>query len=423
MARVHRWLHGELEDWQAEGLIDSRQADAIRTRYPLGASADWGRLVLSAIGAVIIGLGVILFFAYNWDDMPRLVKLSVIFAGLIAAHGGGWWAARQGRSRSSVEAAHLLGTTLFGAGIWLVSQAYHIDPIEPDPLLVWGIGALATAWALLSIPQAFAAVGLLVAWTLHDMQWHSATIDLSPSALLALGVLPLALLRRSKPLVLLTTAALFVLVPMGVLPGIEDVALLLIFCQAVALVALAELAERFGRPEVVPIRALGYLVYLPMLFALTFADAWRLVMGLDSEPGVAMSVTAVACGLVGFAIWVSRRLEQRIALGVTGAAVAYYAALHLNIVTSFDGWWLVLPFNLALAGHGVLFILDGSSRRSWPRISIGCLVLFALASARFVDIFDSLLARSLAFLIFGVALVAVGRFVHRHDIRSEAAHD
>ena len=65
MRKTIRWLHGEIDAWQKEGLVEPGQADALRQRYPVPESRPVGRLILSALGAVIIGLGVILFFAYN----------------------------------------------------------------------------------------------------------------------------------------------------------------------------------------------------------------------------------------------------------------------------------------------------------------------------------------------------------------------
>lgn len=37
---------------------------------------------------------------------------------------------------------------LFGAGIWLVAQIYHIEEHYPNGFLIWGLGAMALAWAL-----------------------------------------------------------------------------------------------------------------------------------------------------------------------------------------------------------------------------------------------------------------------------------
>jgi len=49
----------------------------------------------------LIGLGVILFFAYNWEDMPKALKLMVVFAALFVSHGGALWVGRSGAARPS----------------------------------------------------------------------------------------------------------------------------------------------------------------------------------------------------------------------------------------------------------------------------------------------------------------------------------
>ena len=73
-----------------------------------------------------LGLGVILLFAYNWQDMHKFAKLGVIFGALLLAHGGGLWLRQQRCPDGVVEAAHLLGSMLFGADIFLIAQIYHI---------------------------------------------------------------------------------------------------------------------------------------------------------------------------------------------------------------------------------------------------------------------------------------------------------
>ncbi len=59
MRKQHKWLHGEVERWHAERLIDDRLAVTLTARYPLVGS-EWSRFILSAIGAILAGLGVIL---------------------------------------------------------------------------------------------------------------------------------------------------------------------------------------------------------------------------------------------------------------------------------------------------------------------------------------------------------------------------
>ncbi len=64
------WLHSQLPGWVEERIISAEQAERLHQQYPL-KQQNIGQLVFSAIGATIFGLGVILFFAYNWDQMHR----------------------------------------------------------------------------------------------------------------------------------------------------------------------------------------------------------------------------------------------------------------------------------------------------------------------------------------------------------------
>jgi uncharacterized membrane protein len=67
-------LPGELSRWESDGIITAEQGQAIRARYSPAALSPrsvraQGRLItgLSIIGAVLVGLGVILFFADSFS--------------------------------------------------------------------------------------------------------------------------------------------------------------------------------------------------------------------------------------------------------------------------------------------------------------------------------------------------------------------
>ena len=69
-----RWLLLEIEGWVRDGFIDEKQALALRGRYPAPEERNWGMIVLTSVGSVIFGLGLILIIAYNWEKMGRYVK-------------------------------------------------------------------------------------------------------------------------------------------------------------------------------------------------------------------------------------------------------------------------------------------------------------------------------------------------------------
>ena len=83
---------------------------------------------------------MILLFAYNWDAIPRLVKLGLILSVLITTHLVAlrlFW--NSARFSSIGEALTILGTMFFGGGIWLVAQIYHLDEHYPTAFLIWGM--------------------------------------------------------------------------------------------------------------------------------------------------------------------------------------------------------------------------------------------------------------------------------------------
>jgi len=73
-------IENESKRWVAGGIIEQEQAQKILGLYPEKKinGFNWGTLIFSSIGGIIFGLGVILFFSYNWDKLHRLFKLALI---------------------------------------------------------------------------------------------------------------------------------------------------------------------------------------------------------------------------------------------------------------------------------------------------------------------------------------------------------
>ena len=436
MRKTIRWLHQEIDTWQQEGLVEPGQADALRRRYPVPETRPVGRLILSALGAVIIGLGVILFFAYNWQDMPKEAKLGVLFVALISAHAGGLWQQVKGASaRLSVEVLHLLGTMFFGAGIWLVSQIYHFDNPYPGAFVLWGLGALGLAWALPSIPQALLALVLFLAWMLSDFGGQVETWTFATSGLIVIGLAPLAALQRSRALTLAIAAAMLVVLPVELAQlgkGFEGLITLLLAGLALTYVALAHLAnDRALSPG---LRGLGHFVYFVLIFIASFNGALS-EFGSRPENGLhwlgftlilVIPLSLMAAALLRSSaqndflpierrFWSNAFIWQLLMM----AMMLFLALVQLHVLPS-DHWWHALPATLALLAHGVILVLDGTRQSATGRATVGALLIAVVTMARFSDLFDSLLARSLAFLVIGAGFVAAGAFFNRHkEARSE----
>jgi len=430
-SRHIRWLRGEISRWSSAGLVTPEQAERLLGRYPEPPDGgSWGRLLFAGAGAVVIGLGVILLFAYNWEALPKGAKLAVVFLALGGAHAGGLARrARTGETGAAVETAHLLGTMLFGAGIWLVAQIYHIEEHYPTGFLVWALGALALAWALDSVPQGLLAAGLLGGWsTTEAFGFRAPEFWAVPLVLAGLG--PLAWRRRS---VVLATAVLamgqWLLVVNLVALGAGALALATSLGLGAGLVACGHWAAR-ADSGVVPLarvlRRFGWAAFFVCAVILGSASATRAVLrdgfgGIARQPLVVwthvwlpLAGAAAAWGVLAFRQW--RRLAPALPplewTVPAGLGVVCMAGL-LSPVTAQDALAVALVFNLMAVAVAGGWMWHGSRSGRMGLAVFGSACLGVVVLARYGDLFQSLAARGLAFILFGGALLTTAVYCQR----------
>ncbi len=167
MLQSRNRLLKDIAHWETSGWIAADGADAIRRDIASRRSGIGLAGVLATLAAVLVGFGVMSFVAANWQDMSKLARLMMIAIGLWGAFGGAVWLEARDHPYFA-NAALLAGVAIFGAGIMLIAQMYHMDGHPPDAVLLWGAGALATG--LLTRSNAVLAVALVLfcLWSLME---------------------------------------------------------------------------------------------------------------------------------------------------------------------------------------------------------------------------------------------------------------
>ncbi len=415
MTRHHKWLQGEIDHWIQEGIIGPDQGKAIRKRYEVREGTDWGGMIFPAIGAVLVGLGIILFFAYNWDSLHRYAKLGVIFGGLAAAHGGGLFLADRHPALSS--ALHVLGTMVFGSGIWLVAQIYHIDEHFPNAFLYWGIGALALAWTLPSAAQGIMAAILLVVWNGAEVFGFSNPNHAAPFVI-GIGIGLLAWRLRSVLLAAVVVPAFLAALGFTVAEVAEALTLSVLFSWACIFMALGRGGEGAQRPAGGRLMGgYGAVLYLGLLYLLTFPNLGEEVADL-ALTGAADRLYFWGSAALALVLWsfLLRRLLSGLDVDLWDLLLhclipPVSLVLLVSRVTTFGDWhpwaWAAL-FNLLFLGHALALIADGCRTVDLKTTAAGCLLFALLAGTRYVDLFDSLLLRALVFGLVGISLFLIG---------------
>ena len=416
------WLLTEVDQWVREGVIVPGQATKIKNRYPTpGEAISWGKIIFLSSGAILIGLGVILLFAYNWEKMHTYIKLAAIIFSLLAAHGTGVVLRRPGsKNPAAGEALHVLGTMLFGAGIWLIAQIYHIDEHYPNAFLIWGMGALALAWVLPSISHGILAAILLLLWNGFE------TFDFRDPGLFAPilimgGILALAWLHRSRALLGVGIASFLLTLYFSCSKLSNYLGILVIFFSACTLIALGIMNRGQKRfPQSAPLFLFfGNLLYMAFLYGLSFPKHGMLFFTVNfQQPLQALyfSIFALAAmGSWGMAIgWLykNQRTETCL-LRIDYLAVPLaFIVILLNTLglLALSGWTSAALFNMLFLFHCIMWIAQGCKTIDIKSTTIGCLLLALISATRYTDLFESLIVRSLIFFLVGAAIFTVGIF-------------
>ena len=134
----------QILQWAKQGhLNEASLPEALRLADAEPSSTNWRQFIdrlMLWFGAIFMALGVVFFFAYNWQEMGRYAKFGLVEFCLLAAVAICW---KLGLDRLSGKAALFASSLLVGTLLALVGQTYQTGA---DP---WQLFA---TWAALILP-------------------------------------------------------------------------------------------------------------------------------------------------------------------------------------------------------------------------------------------------------------------------------
>lgn len=411
-SKHHRWLQQQIDYWQQEAILSPEQSDQLRRRYPVADHSNWLRVILAASGGLIFGLGIILFFAYNWQDMHRYAKVAVVFIMLGVAHGGAYWYDKK-RLNAGGEGLALLATVLFGAAIWLLSQIYHIEGHYPNVFFVWGLAAYGMAWGRYSLVQAIASAGLLVTWSALEISINHSSLHYSP-LLLMLMFWPL-LYRVAMPrLMLLFNFTVAILMLITLFSWNAEQGLVLIYSLSIASILFGYWRQgRFSVSFLLP----GFIGYFGFLYAFTFVEfADELFRLVELPIWVGMPMIMVLFVLPAlWQIWQRQVVWHLLLTMLTSAwALLMIYSQWLPIASAY-------ALNLLLIAHCVVLVRDSFYEQKGALLVAAVILFLLMVFARYIDLFSSLLLRSATFLVAGAVIFVISHYYQRAKQQTEAS--
>jgi uncharacterized membrane protein len=431
-----QWLLQELPELVADGVIEREAADRLARHYGTlreGAQRNAAVVAVAVLGSLLVGAGIILLLAHNWEELSRLARTVVAFVPLIIAQGlVGWTLWKRPDSVAWREGSATLLTLSLGVALAIVDQTYHTGEDLSSYLLRWLLLASPLPWLLRSTSAS-------ALYIIGATSWSVAAISIGSDPfwfwLLCLPVVPVLLhlgeQHRSglRLINLLWVTAGCLCVVAGVCLAELDADPLLWLVVYCGLLAGMVAIQRWLQPAGAswwrePLATVGTLGISGIFLVFSFADPWEIMTG-SWRRGVSLSVEAeivlfmtVAALTVPLLWWSIRKSVGLVTQVLISAPLV--AALVCPIAVSTDEPWLgVATFNLFLIALGIAALRSGIIQQRLGTINGGMLVLATLITARFFDSELSMVVRGTAFIIVGLGFLTANLVLARRFSAAE----
>jgi uncharacterized membrane protein len=407
-----------------EGLITAEQSERIRARYPMPTATGRGDrtiFLFGILGALLIGLGVILVVAHNWDDLQRWARTALVFLLVMVGQALVVFAMQRRRGVAAWrEGSALVLACALCAAVALLSQIHHINGEMESYLLLCSLLVL----PLLYVPGSLlATIGYLAMITWYgalvaDDRWAGRPWLLIP---LLLAAVP-AYLREARNN---GTGAGFwwLSLAMALATGLSSqffyndwkmdhvLGLMALTCPFTLVPCLHQRNELRTWPWAL----VGGATALITLFVFSYHTMWQESTRLSARATGSDLVLVLCYAAVGSAVYLWSR-KRRKALERWPWPEAWWLFLLCYAVAFFSPILAAVLTNLALLAVGVVTVKHGIESDSLRRMNAGLATLSLTILLRFFDTDLSFVLRGLVFIAIGAGFLYMNlRMVRRRQ--------
>jgi len=420
---MNKPLTKDLQELVDANIITADTAHQITDYYQAKRETPSNKLnlVLGILGAILVGSGIILLVAHNWDELNRVTKTLLSFLPLAIAQVISIYAIiRKRDSRVWQEGSATFLFCTVPTSIAMISQIYHIDGTLSSFLLTW---------LLLTIPliylQSSSIISLLVIATLT---WYG--IEIGYHALFSTSVTHYPYLYMVLLLCLLPWyyrlatrnsnsnffhlhnwfLILSLCITLGTFSGSND-DFTWTFAGYMSLFGLCYILGnsnyfRDNKLWANPFRILGITGMLVILFTWTFQDLWNGLYRSRSSSFLGSPLSFITIIMLIASVWLiirnARDTEKKFNPTIYSAFVFCVLIFFLQGNEKI-GAFLVNCWVIFIA---VFFIRKGSIQNHLGILNFGLLIIALLAVFRFFDDSIPFIWRGIFFVVAGVGFFA-----------------
>lgn len=404
----------ELHELVEANILTPEKADEIKNYFAQKKSKPDNRItiVFGILGALLIGLGIILIIAHNWNDLNKVAKLVIAFLPL--AVGQILCGISISKRSDSVAWREASSTFLFFAiasSISIVSQVYNIHG---------NLGRFLLVWLLLCLPIIYcvrSSVASLLYWI--GITWYACEVSYFEYPrqtghfylILLAAAIPhyLSLIKREAKSNFTTLHHWLIPISLTISLGTlgSNAEHLMVICYFI-LFSIFVMIAQFGFLSDRKTISNGYLVVgslgtVVLSLFLTFSEYWNW-LSKDTSVWVASQTSVILIVMVLVATFLLSALVR--ASRWQRLNVKSYSFIIYVLVAIVGNHFPVIAqifANVTVLAFAVFTIRDGAEKESLGLLNYGLLAIAALITCRFFDTELSFVSRGLLFMGVGVA--------------------
>lgn len=396
------------------GIITDETAERIEQYYQSKNDSTPNRLIIifGILGAILVGLGIVLILTYNWDQLSRMTKTIVAFVPLVLGQlVCGYTLLRQKDSITWREGSSAFLVLAIGGSLSLISYIYNISGSMEGFLLTWTLMALPVIYVMRSSLTSLLYLIGITWYACEAGYWGSDADESYVYWGLLLLVLPYYILLWKKDKDSTFCAFHHWFIPLSVIICLGTVATDWEELMFIAYMSLFGLFYQIGNLPVLEdekIRNNGYLVLgstgsAILLLILSFNGVWEEIRNNDqtltswiaSPEGIAVILLSIAAlGLLIYqksknSWWKSKPVELVFLLFIG----IFWLGMHSTVAA--------VLVNILLLVMGVLTIREGVQRDHFGIVNYGLLIITTLIICRFFDTDIHAVLKGLMFVLVG----------------------
>ncbi|WP_194841505.1 DUF2157 domain-containing protein [Sporosarcina obsidiansis] len=166
----YAFLQREFDFLQQNGKLDSEEASDLLALYEPKGATNFVRILL-VFGAILVGIGILSFIAGNWNGLSPFSKFGLIIIAFILSYSAGY--KLEPSYEKTSRSMYYIGAAIYGAGIFLIGQSFHLQHTVYTDFLLWAIGILPLAYYLKDQLLAIFASAFLIIYSFTAFEFGS----------------------------------------------------------------------------------------------------------------------------------------------------------------------------------------------------------------------------------------------------------